>query len=117
MKIYKRIQLKKKELLELQKDCDDYIWAAVDPTKCAITFGDDYIGDMRDSLLVRRCQPENIFGVGIDLNTGEIDYIAQINRRNPTVDVSGELTLERKASIENVLHYFFEKLPLSTSKC
>jgi hypothetical protein len=112
MNIYKSIQLKKKELLKLQEDCDDYVWAVVDPLRCVISMGDDYLIDLRDTLLVRHCQPENIFGVGFKLSTGEVDYIPQINRRNPTVDCSGELSLEAKESIERTLRYFFEKLPI-----
>ncbi len=112
MQIYKRVQLKKRELLKIQHDCEDYIWAAVDPTKCVISFGDDYLSDLRDVLLVRRCLPENIFGIGFNMGTGEIDFIAQINRRNPSVGVSGELDGKDKDKIEKTMRYFFEKLPV-----
>ncbi len=112
MRLYKRIQLKKREILKLQEDCEDYIWAAIDPCKCVISLGDDYLIDLRDVLLVNNCRPENIFGIGFDLSTGRIDYINQINRRNPSVSVTGELTVEDKEEIEDALHYFFEKLPV-----
>lgn len=112
MKLYKRIQLKKRELLQLQEECEDYIWAAVDPRKCIISLGDAYLEDLRDVLLVHRCNPEDIFGIGFDLSTGEINYVSQINRRNPTVGASGELSLENKENIEHALRYFFEKLPI-----
>lgn len=115
MQIYKRVQLKKKEIIRLQRDCEDYIWAAVDPSNYTIALGDDYVADMRDILLVKRSLPENVFGIGLDLITGEVDYIAQINRRNPTVSGSGELSNEDKANIERALHYFFEKLPVYRS--
>ena len=115
MQIYKRVQLKKRELIKLQQDCEDYIWAAVDPVKYSISLGDDYIADLRDCLLLKRSLPENVFGVGLDMNTGEINYVAQINRRNPTVGGSGELSIENKAEIERVLRYFFEKLPIYRS--
>ena len=111
MQIYKRVQLKKRELLQLQNDCEGYIWAAVDPVNYAISFGDDYLADLRDLLLVKRSHLENIYGIGLDLRTGEVDYIKQINRRNPRVGLSGVLSDEAKESIEAVLHYFFEKLP------
>ena len=111
MQIYKRVQLKKREIMKLQQDCEGYVWIAVDPVSYAISFGDDYLADLRDCLLVKRSQPKNIFGIGLDLSTGEVDYIAQINRRNPIVSGSGELSSEEKADIEKVLHYFFEKLP------
>ena len=115
MLIYKRVQLKKRELIKLQQDCEDYIWAAVDPSNYTISLGDDYLANMRDCLLVKRSLPENIYGVGLDLTTGRIDYVAQINRRNPTVNGRGELSSEDKANIEKVLHYFFEKLPVYRS--
>ncbi|MBR3323050.1 hypothetical protein IKG13_03275 [Candidatus Saccharibacteria bacterium] len=111
MNIYKRVQFKKREILQLQKDYEDYVWAAIDPSKCIISLGDDYLADLRDVLLVHHSRPENIFGIGFDLNTGEIDFIDQINRRNPSVDASGELSPEDKENIEYALRYFFEKLP------
>ncbi len=111
MQIYKRVQFKKHELLQLQQDCEDYVWAVVDPSNYSIALGDEYLADLRDCLLVKRCRPENIFGIGLNLGTGEVDYIAQINRRNPTVARSGELTIENKDNIDKVIHYFFEKLP------
>lgn len=111
MRIYKRVQLKKREIIKLQQDCEDYVWAAVDLGNFAIALGDDYLADLRDCLLVKRSSPEHVYGVGIDLSTGEIDYVAQINRRNPTVARNGLLTVEEKSGVEEVLHYFFEKLP------
>jgi hypothetical protein len=111
MQIYKRVQLKKRELLQLQNDCEGYIWAAVDPVNYAISFGDDYLADLRDLLLVKRSHLENIFGIGLDLRTGEINYVKHINRRNPRVGCSGNISNEDKENIEEVLHYFFEKLP------
>lgn len=112
MQIYKRVRFTKKELQQLRQNFEDYVWAAVDPRKCVISIGDEYLADLRDVLLVRHCQPENIYGVGVDLKTGEINYVAQVNRRNPTVEPSGELSLESKENIDHTLRYFFEKLPI-----
>ena len=112
MKIYKRVQFKKRELLQLQEECEDYIWAAIDPRRCIISLGDDYLADLRDVLLVHNCKPKDIYGVGFDLSTGEIDYVAQINRRNPSVGAKGEPSPEDKEDIEHTLKYFFEKLPI-----
>ena len=111
MRMYKRVQFKKRELIKIRQDCEDYIWAAIDPYHYTISIGDEYLADLRDVLLVHNCQPENIFGIGLDLNTGEVDFVAQINRRNPTVGGSGELSVENKENVEEALHYFFEKLP------
>jgi len=115
MQIYKRVQLKKKELLNIQRDCEGYVWAAVDPVNYAISLGDDYLADLRDCLLVKRSCLDNIFGIGLDMKTGEVNFVAHINRRNPHVGSSGELSNEDKANIEEVLRYFFEKLPVYRS--
>ena len=112
MKIYKRIRLTKEELARLRRECEGYIWAAVDPRKCVISVGDEYLYDMRDVLLVHRCRLEDIFGIGLDLVSGEINYITQINRRNPSVDKHGEPTSEQKQEIEHAVHYFFDRLPI-----
>ena len=112
MKLYKRIRLTKEELARLRRECEGYVWAAVDPRKCVISVGDDYLYDMRDMLIVRRCLPEDIYGIGFDLTSGEINYVAQINRRNPTVDAHGELNDNQKEGVERTLSYFFNKLPI-----
>ena len=112
MKLYKRIRFTKEELAHLRKECEGYVWAAVDPRKCVISIGDDYLSDMRDMLIVRRCRLEDIYGVGVDLTSGEINYIPQINRRNPTVDKHGEPSEEQKEEIKEALHYFFDRLPI-----
>ncbi|MCQ2570802.1 MAG: hypothetical protein MJ154_00935 [Candidatus Saccharibacteria bacterium] len=112
MKIYKRIQFKKRELIKLRQDFDDYIWAAVDSSNYSISLGDEYLADLRDCLLMKRSQPENVYGIGFNLETGEVDYVAQINRRNPRVGMSGKLSEEEKEKIDKLLHYFFEKLPV-----
>lgn len=112
MKIYKRIQFKKRELIKLKQDFDDYIWAAVDSFNYSISLGDEYLADLRDCLLMKRSLPENVYGIGFNLNTGKVDYIAQINRRNPRVGASGRLSDEMKEKIDELLHYFFEKLPI-----
>ena len=112
MTIYKRIRLTKEELARLRRECEGYVWAAVDPRKCVISVGDGYLHDMRDMLLVRRCQLEDIYGVGFDLTSGEINYVAHINRRNPTVNAHGELDEKQKEGIEQTLSYFFDKLPI-----
>ena len=111
MQIYKRVRFTKKELNELTKQCEGYIWAVVDTKKYVISLGDEYLADLRDVLICKRCNLEDIYGVGIDLKTGEINYVAQINRRNPSVGVKGELDMRSKEEVEDVLGYFFEKAP------
>ncbi|MBR6961783.1 hypothetical protein IKH79_03390 [Candidatus Saccharibacteria bacterium] len=112
MKMYKRIRLTEEELARLRRECEGYVWAAVDPRKCVISIGDDYLYDLRDVLIMRRCRLEDIYGVGFDLTSGEINYVAHINRRNPTVHNHGEPTDQQKEEIEHTLHYFFDRLPI-----
>ena len=112
MKLYKRIRFTKEELAHLRKECEGYVWAVVDPHKCVITIGDEYLYDMRDMLILHHCKPEDIYGIGFDLTSGEINYVAQINRRNPSVSVHGEPTDEQKEGIEETLRYFFDRLPI-----
>ncbi|MBR5669946.1 hypothetical protein IKX12_02600 [Candidatus Saccharibacteria bacterium] len=111
MQIYKRVRFTKNELKQLCEDCDGYVWAALDAKKYAISLGDSYLEDLRDVLLLRRCRLEDVFGIGFDLNTGEIKYISFINRRNPMVGCKGELTPELRENVEDAIHYFFENLP------
>ncbi len=111
MQMYKRIRLTRNELEKLQQDCDGYIWAAIDPKKYAISLGDLYLADLRDILIVQRCELCNIYGIGLDMRTGEIDFVAQVNRRNPTVGVHGELSKKSKEEIVQSVRYFFDRLP------
>ncbi len=111
MQMYKRVRFTKNELKQLCEDCDGYIWAALDTKKFAISLGDAYLADLRDVLLTHRGRLEDVFGIGINLKTGEIDYITFINRRNPLVDVNGKLSPELQENVEDVVHYFFENLP------
>jgi hypothetical protein len=50
------------------------------------------------------------------METGDTNYVAQINRRNPNVGRSGELSQENKDSVMRALRYFFERLPLSDNE-
>ncbi len=111
MQMYKRVRFTKHELKQLCEDCEGYIWAVLDTKKYAISLGDTYLADLRDVLLMRRCRLEDVFGIGINLRTGEIDYVSFINRRNPMVDMDGELSPKMREDVENVVHYFFENLP------
>lgn len=111
MQIYKRVRFTKKELKQLCEDCDGYVWAALDTKKYALSLGDSYLADLRDVLLMRRCNLEDVFGIGIDLCTGEINYVTFINRRNPLVGAKGELSPNMREDVEDVVHYFFENLP------
>ena len=83
----------------------------MDVKKGVIAAGDEYVSDLRDELLISRHSKANdIFGAGLNMRTGEIDYIPAVNRRNPSLD-RGELSSEQELRVETVLHYFFENIP------
>ncbi|MBR3164045.1 hypothetical protein IKF15_01965 [Candidatus Saccharibacteria bacterium] len=108
MVIYKRLKISEKEARYLEDNLEGYIWVAIDARRGSIAAGDDYVADLRDNLLVRRSQPEDIYGVGVDLKTGAIDYIPSINRRNPNLDGKGNVPFFLRRRIETLINYFFE---------
>ncbi len=111
----RKIKFNTKELSDIRKQFGDYLWAAVDTHRGVITAGDEYLSDLRDFLLVKRSKPENIFCVGIDLNTGEIYYPVLINRHNPYVDKDGIPAIFRDR-IETLMRYFFADIPAYESE-
>lgn len=112
MHIYKRIRLSNEELARLEKDCEGYVWAAIDPHKCVISIGDEYLATLREDLLTRRCRQEDIYCVGFDLRSGEIVFVNHINRRNPSTNARGEVGEDIKNEIRETMAYFFDRLSL-----
>ena len=110
MRYYRKMKFNQHELAELVEQMDGYIWCTVDARCGILSAGDDFMPDMRDDLIIRRSKIEDIFGFGLNLRTGEIDYRVGINRRNPTVGCKGVIPPERKERIETLVHYFFDGL-------
>lgn len=110
MKEYKKLKFSAKEIKGIMESLDGYIWIAIDARKGAISAGDVYVADLRDVLLIKRSKVEDIFGAGLDLETGRIDYLQAINRRNPSIE-NGEPTDENKRRIETLVRYFFADIP------
>ncbi len=110
MKMVRKYKLTQRETDEMLEALDDYIWIAIDAKKGVISAGDEYVADLRDELLMNRSQIGDIYGLGLNLKTGEIDYLPAINRRNPNTD-NGELCANEKLRLETLTRYFFEYIP------
>lgn len=109
--LVRRYQFTNDEILELTHQLDGYIWVVMDVKKGVIAAGDEFVSDLRDELLIKKHSKKNdIFGAGLNMSTGEIDFIPAINRRNPSLK-DGKLTPKQELRIETILHYFFENIP------
>lgn len=108
MKIVKKIRFSDNEVKKIKTELGNYIWVAIDTRKGIISAGDEYIADLRDALLQRRSRAEDILGLGIDLVTGEVDYHASLNRRNPAIAALGDIPEKQQLRVETLVGYFFE---------
>ncbi len=116
MKIYRRMRISLSELDRLRDEMDDYIWLALDLKRSALCAGDEYIGDLRDVLMQRRSAAEEIYGGGLNMATGDINYLKSVNRRNPKVGYGGDVSDGDKELICHQVEYFFAGLPVFEAK-
>lgn len=116
MKIYRRMRISLSELDRLRDEMDDYIWVALDLKRSALCAGDEYIGDLRDVLMQRRSAVEDIYCVGLNMATGDINFLKNFNRRNPKVGYGGDISEGTKKLICNQIEYFFAGLPIFEAK-
>lgn len=112
MKVYRRMRISMSELDRLRDEMDDYIWVAIDLKRSALCAGDEYIGDLRDVLMQRRSAVEDIYCVGLNMETGDINYLKNFNRRNPAVGYGGDVPEDIKKAICKQIEYFFAGLPI-----
>lgn len=112
MKVYRRMRISLSELDRMRDELDDYVWIALDLKRGALCAGDEYIGDLRDVLMQRRSAVENIYCVGLNMATGDINFLKSFNRRNPTVGYSGDISDEVRKEIHHQIEYFFAGLPI-----
>ena len=82
MLLVRKMSFSREEVGSLLGDLDGYIWAVVDAKKGVMAAGDEYVGEMKRALLKQKCSIYDIFGIGIDLVTGEIDYYSPANKKN-----------------------------------
>ncbi len=116
MKILRRIKLSTTELERLRAEFDDYVWIAIDIENGVISAGDCYMGELRDALLQRRSRPEDIYCLGLNMATGELNFLKTFNRRNPLVGFAGVVKDETKALVARKVEYFFGELPIFEAK-
>lgn len=116
MKIYRRMRISLSELDRLRDEMDDYIWVALDLKRSALCAGDEYIGDLRDVLMQHCSAVEDIYCVGLNMATGDINFLKNFNRRNPKVGYGGDISEGTKKLIYNQIEYFFAGLPIFEAK-
>ncbi len=75
MKFTKKMKLNASEVAQIRRCSGGYIWVAIDVKKGVIATGDEYLIDLRDILQYKyHSRSVNIFGLGLNLKTGEIYY-------------------------------------------
>lgn len=116
MKILRRIKLSATELERIRAEFDDYVWIALDTRRGIISAGDCYMGELRDALLQKRSRTEDIYCVGLNMATGDLNFLKTFNRRNPRVGFSGTVDDRTKATIAQQVEYFFGELPIFEAK-
>ncbi len=109
MKFTKKMKLNAAEVAQIRRYSDDYIWVAVDVKKGVIAAGDEFLIDLRDILQYKyHCRSINIFGLGLNLKTGEIYYAPVVNRLNAVYRCTRRVPANACNRIETLLAYFFE---------
>ncbi len=109
MRIIKRMKLNAADAAQVRRLAKDYIWVAIDIKKGMIAAGDEFLVDLRDALLYKyHCRASNIYGLGLDLRTGEIYYAPVINRMNSNYRKHKVIPQHICNRIETLLAYFFE---------
>jgi len=111
MLLVKRMNFSKEELEKMLSDLDGYVWVVLDAKKGIIAVGDEYVGEMKNALLRQKCSIYDIFGVGFDLETGEIDYFSPANVKLADKSSSREVPKDKRERIETLMGYFFVELP------
>lgn len=110
MKYVKRSSLNASEVAQIRRRSNGYIWAVLDTSKNTIAIGDEYLIDLRDALIYKyRSRAKDLFGIGLDLATGEIYYAPVVNRINKTYRDRKDIPLQIKDRIETMVAYYFEK--------
>jgi hypothetical protein len=109
MLFVKKLQLSKQELKQLRRETEGYAWVAMDIKNHMIVAGSEHYSALKRKLYDNRSRAHDIWGVGLDMRTGDIDYVSPINRKLQgwrSVLVPREL-IER---INKEIYYFFDNL-------
>lgn len=94
----------KKEIKKMAKDFDGYIKLVVDVEQEVLTGGGERHFEAEQKLLKQGSKQKDLWGGGLDLETGEIDYNSIINLRpgqdNPSRDV---LSAETRSKFNKIV--------------
>lgn len=71
----------KEEIEKMSYQYGSYIKVVVDIEKGILAGGGQYHADEEQLLLEYGCKQENLWGAGVDIDTGTIDYDSMINIR------------------------------------
>lgn len=99
----------RKDLNLIKEDYEEYIKLVVDIEKGIVAAGGEWHSDAEKALLASGSMQKDLWGGGIDLSTGQVDYISLINTR-PNVNNSQELSdrvLREKMLV--IINKVFEK--------
>jgi len=118
MKYMKKKDLSASEVAQIRRRSDGYIWAVLDVHNNSIVLGDEYLVEMRDDLIYKyHSRPKNIFGIGLDLRTGDISYPLVVNRLNSIYRDNKGVPSQIRDRIETMVGYYFERFdPFRMSK-
>lgn len=110
MRYIKKSSLNASEVAKIRRRSDDYIWAVLDTAQNRIVIGDESLVELRDTLIRKfRSYSNNIYGIGLDLRTGEIFYAKVINRMNSNYRALKDIPQNVKDRIETMVAYYFER--------
>ena len=112
----KKLSFSRREIKSMVDDSDGYTWAVVDVKKGIMVAGDEYVGTMKSALLKLKSSIFDVFGVGIDLDTGEINYYSPANKKVIDKSSTKEVPEDKKARVETLVKYFFSELPAFKSE-
>lgn len=79
------------ELNSAREEYGDYIKIVVDVEKYILAAGGEWHADAEKILLEQGSLQKNLWGGGLDINSGQIDYISLINTR-PSLNNSQEVS-------------------------
>jgi hypothetical protein len=106
----KKFQLTKAELTQLRRDTEGYVWIAMDIRRHVMAAGSEHYRELKRRLYQAKSRAHDIFGVGLDLKTGEIDYHSPINRKLGAQRPSAFVPYDLIDHINREVYYFFDQL-------
>jgi len=112
----KKMNFSEEEIELMSNDLDGYIWAVLDIKRGILAAGNEYVEKMKHALLKQKSSIYDIFGVGFDLRTGEIDYNSPANKKLIDKKSTREVPGDKRERVETLMKYFFTELPVFKSK-